>query len=233
MVVIHRFLVMSILVCSFSDVKSQASVCDTKQQQFAEKQTEFMHCVIVKAEPVEYCIKCSLEYWEFLASYDDLMNTIISQDSKNVSCRSLKVDNDRLNLIENINAYTRNLWNMGFCSGRYVHARSNSKQTMISHFLDCYDCNKETMPFNCTLTNETMDFNAKFNAIHECISTNLIGPCLDCLSDYQTLNNFYDDIRATKGDKFCFDTRDKVKSMKYKRRSPDSQLLHCFSDSDE
>lgn len=135
MVVIQQFLVTSILFCSFSAVLSQASVCDTKQHQFAEKQTEFMHCAIVSAEPVEYCIKCSLEYWKFLASYDDLMSTYISQDNKNVSCRSLKVDNDRLNLIENINAYTRNLWDMGYCSGRYVHARSNDKQTIIPHFV--------------------------------------------------------------------------------------------------
>lgn len=63
-----------------------------------------------------------------------------------------------------------------------------------------------------------MDFNAKFNVTHECISTNLIGPCLDCLSVYQTLNNFYDGIRAIKGDKFCFDTRDKVKFAEINER---------------
>lgn len=73
------------------------------------------------------------------------------------------------------------------------------------------------MPINCKLTNETMNFNAKFNATSECISnstSNSTETCVDCLSAYQTLNNFYDGIRGVKGDKFCYDTRDKVKYSK-------------------
>lgn len=97
--------------------RSQTVQCATKQLHFAEKQTEFMHCAVMNSEPVEYCINCSLAYSSFLSSYDDLMNTLIMHNSKNMSCRSLLVDNDRLNLIENINAYTRSLWKMGYCAG--------------------------------------------------------------------------------------------------------------------
>lgn len=88
-----------------------------------------MYCAVMNAEPVEYCIKCSLAYLSFLSSYDDLMSTFMMQNTKNVSCRLLIVDNDRLNLIENINAYTRNLWNMGFCSGMCVQSNENNNNT--------------------------------------------------------------------------------------------------------
>lgn len=77
----------------------------------------------MNSEPVQYCINCNLAYLAFLGSYDDLMTTFIIQKNHNVSCRSLIVDNDRLNLIENINAYTRSLWDMGYCSGALRNER--------------------------------------------------------------------------------------------------------------
>lgn len=66
------------------------------------------------------------------------------------------------------------------------------------------------MPIDCHLTNETIDFNAKFDETSQCISKKYSEPCTACLSSYQKLNGVYDEIRTIKGDKFCFDTRDKV-----------------------
>lgn len=73
-----------------------------------------------------------------------------------------------------------------------------------------------------------MDFNAKFHETSQCISMNLIEPCLDCLSAYQTLNTFYDGIREIKGDKFCFDTQDKVKLFNVRHIRFSSPHLFAF-----
>lgn len=101
----------------------------------------------------------------------------------------------------------------------------------IPIFADCYDCDVESMSSNCKLTNETMDFNAKFNATSQCILTNLKEACSDCLSPYQTLNTFYDGIREVKGDKFCFDTQDKVKLTKARHVRPNRLFILIFSPS--
>lgn len=174
-----------------------------------------MNCAIMNSEPVEYCVGCNSAYLSFLHSYDVLMGTFIMQNNKNISCRSLLVDKDRLNLIENINSYTRNVWKMGYCSGtsdcaHWVNEVPSILLFIITLFLDCFDCDLESVEINCTLTKETTDFIAKFNATSRCISINLSDSCVKCLADYQALNSFYDNIRAVKGDKFCFDTRDKV-----------------------
>lgn len=79
-----------------------------------------MHCAVMNSEPVEYCNNCGSEFLSFMGSYEKLMDAYIMKDNKSVSCRALIVDNDRLNLIENIYAYTRNLWNIGYCSGMCI-----------------------------------------------------------------------------------------------------------------
>lgn len=77
-----------------------------------------MLCAIKHAEPVTYCTTCYEEFTKVLISYRSLLSGSEMQYGANVSCKSMYIDKDRLNVIENVVRQAQDMWEAGYCSGK-------------------------------------------------------------------------------------------------------------------
>lgn len=82
-----------------------------------------------------------------------------------------------------------------------------------SRIIDCYDnCDLSKFPTNCTVSNNTKLFQNSSSHFKECYKAHIGNDtvCQNCGDAYNKMNTIYNDIRKGKGDKFCFDIKDKV-----------------------
>lgn len=88
-----------------------------------------------------------------------------------------------------------------------------NENNVISLFADCYDkCNPDSLPSNCTVSNQTLQYQDNLNAVNECIiasGRNFNDPCTSCAKDYDKLISVFDSIKASTTSP-CYDLEDMV-----------------------
>lgn len=165
---------------------------------------EFQACAIKHAEPVTYCTNCI----EHIIGETIAYRNFTGDDT----CRAIYVDSDRLNIIETTYENSKNLWNAGSCAGKQfgIPDHNFSHHIHSIQFLECFNCNINDNPANCTQTNTTIEFLTLTVAWMNCTANTNKNTCLDCKDDYENINIMYDQMRRKRGEKICFDLEDSV-----------------------
>lgn len=134
------------------------------------------------AVPVTYCLNCDKAYDELMRAYTTL-NLMV--DEKNVSCKSLFFDQDRLGLIQKSYMAGVSLWTGGYCD-------------------DCYET-------PMTVSNKTVEFLNLTEQFQQCTKTaSADNICVKCAEIYDSVNKNYEAIRKLANDEVCFDLQDKI-----------------------
>lgn len=116
--------------------------CDSLNNKFGDLSHKFVQCVLEHNKIATFCLNCSMEYAQFLTSYNDLMTS----KGATIDCRPLFIDNNQLDIVESVYAHTKHLWDSGFCSGEIIVQKLffraiNQLNLMIS--IKCFnDCIK-------------------------------------------------------------------------------------------
>lgn len=103
-----------------SDPKPKHKNCEELNSKFIQTNNNFTSCVLRFNENATYCIYCIEEYNQTLTAFDHLMHGEEHHENEHkatVTCRSRFIDNNQLDLVENVLAYSKHLWEIGFCSG--------------------------------------------------------------------------------------------------------------------
>lgn len=129
-----------------------------------------------------------------MRAYEELFIKTDKQNSPKM-CSELNLNKNRMSVITNFVAYSKQLWQSANCD-------------------QCYD---EISTEEQKFSNSTIQFNALHDQVMKCISDtskrNSSAVCTDCQEDYNKLNIIYDHIKSKSADKICFDLEDKVKKL--------------------
>lgn len=92
--------------------------CEVLNKHFISGNQNFQSCFLNNIESADFCLECAGEYGILLKRFDELINGVNPQ---NVACRSLLIDNNQMNFIENTMENAKRFWNSGSCSGKTLH----------------------------------------------------------------------------------------------------------------
>lgn len=113
LIIYFYFVSADVVVDSTEESFNKRHNCDQMKHNYTEAQTQFLSCAIDYSEPVTYCQHCIHHYIDQIRTYKNFTG--------NATCRSIYVDNDRLNIIQTTFASAKNLWNAGSCSGKWYN----------------------------------------------------------------------------------------------------------------
>jgi Osteopetrosis-associated transmembrane protein 1 precursor len=136
--------------------------------------------------------------------YQKLFTTVDTHNTS-ASCSDKLLNKNHMNVILKFIGYSNSLWASANCDDCYVNSSSSHQNFSNSteKFLESYQ------EYNSCVQNVTSH------------NSNSSLVCLQCDSNYQNLNNIYEHIKKSTGNKICFDLEDKV-SRKIIRRDSTS-----------
>jgi Osteopetrosis-associated transmembrane protein 1 precursor len=132
-------------------------------------------------------------YQVTLDFYQQLFTTF---DTHNTSakCSDKLLNKNHMNVIVKFIGYSNDLWTSANCDECYSDASSSSQN---------FSNNTEEFLQSHLLYNDCVQ-----NITNHHLNSSLV--CLQCDEDYQKLNNIYEHIKKSTGNKICFDLEDKV-----------------------
>lgn len=79
---------------------------------------EFIQCAIENNKDASICLNCKEQYKNVTVTYTELMAESEVKLGENITCRSIYVDVNLLNLIDTIYHNAKGIWDSAYCSGK-------------------------------------------------------------------------------------------------------------------
>ncbi|XP_069705408.1 osteopetrosis-associated transmembrane protein 1 isoform X2 [Periplaneta americana] len=176
------------------EMMSNGHTCNKYLQQFANSTSEFTKCAIRHARPIRICEKCIYYYLDVQKSYEEILK---ARDEGGHACMMELVNLDRLEVIDGALDYVYKLWGKAECNCCFVVEDNGTLTSQLSNV---------TIKFQQLYNNTTKCFEKFYNP-----STEKYDPkiCVNCTTEYCTLNKFYEDLKADTGEGIvCMDIVD-------------------------
>ncbi|XP_077298229.1 osteopetrosis-associated transmembrane protein 1 [Arctopsyche grandis] len=189
-----------------NDYEIRDSECDTALKEFADSSSDFTYCTVNYSHPIHLCELCVNSYMKVEKAHTNILTVEVN----GTKCKDKLINMDRLEVIESIFSNVQDLWKRAFCQ-------------------KCFDWT-DGKP---TLSNQTKTFITYFDSAKKCINDHIKDPtirnntdkiCEDCMTEYVTLNSFYESLKGsseTVG--ICMDIVDSMNAT----RAIWSDVLNC------
>ena len=86
--------------------------CSKLLNDFKESSNEFSTCIL--SLELDICTKCGPKFFEAEYMYSNLYK----EKEDNITCKSLYIDTNRMNLVKNNFIYISKTWNAGSCNSK-------------------------------------------------------------------------------------------------------------------
>lgn len=119
-ILILALLPMGYILMEFEESTSHAKhhSCKILNNNFTQKANTFVECVLQNNNGGTFCQKCLKDYVNVTHYYNLLLEGEETVKGTNITCRSLYVDNNQLNLVDTVYANAKRFWELGACSGK-------------------------------------------------------------------------------------------------------------------
>lgn len=177
--------------------KSNATLnCDGIFQIVHKCNADFVAAAMNHSDPFAICTnaytftayRVTLEFYEKLFTTFDVHNT-------SAACSDKLLNKNHMNVIINFINYSKNLWTSANCDDCYEDPSSSTRN---------FSSNTESFLESLSFYNDCVQ-----NITTHKLNSSLV--CSTCDANYQNLNNIYEHIKKSTGNKICFDLEDKVR----------------------
>ncbi|XP_060065125.1 osteopetrosis-associated transmembrane protein 1-like [Ylistrum balloti] len=182
--------------------------CIAYLEEFGIHASKFIKCIIEKARPFRFCEECVVYYKHTMESYSDIVKDGKDRDG----CKSLLLNADRVQVLNEIYNNIRQIWDEANCKGCFSSVSIDGNGTVIYQY-----------------SKDTTEFMGKYKTVSRCLrhyqsnGNSNDSVCEVCRGNYTDLNTFYKKVRSAKNDLVCMDL---VDMMNYTRLMW-GQQLHC------
>lgn len=161
--------------------------------------SDFVSHAMVTSNPFVMCTDSSTFFsFRYAMDFYSTLFKMTESDDKSHFCSDEFLSKNRMNVISTLIANSKKLWYDAYCDNCYEDATSANYSFSIDtqrflNFSDAFD--------NCVDATK-MKFNESVI-------------CVECLDDYQNLNQLYEELKLSSDKKICFDLEDKVSSLMF------------------
>ncbi|KAK3097758.1 hypothetical protein FSP39_012888 [Pinctada imbricata] len=192
--------------------------CKEYLSKFSEEAATFVKCAVDKSRPFSLCISCIDSYEGARSMYDK----IEQDDNTKGGCHTMLLDNDRVQVLHEINKNMKALWDNAVCDACF---KSNSIN-VDNNGTVTYTLSQGTVQF-LTLYYNTSTCIRKYLNVSEYggfeVESVNSSVCDECRTFYKALNTHFVDMQKASSHHVCMDLVDKMNHTRLVWGS----TLHC------